>query len=179
MANPGAASSQLPRTDDWIVREIEDIKRQLRELGPSIAQSFNSTVAGIILPAAKTVVTSGFLLTTTSTVLAEIDIPVEPGYTRAIVSVYGILNGATGATSGDYIYAKTIINGVPSANETFFFLPTTYQIGTVPTMQATLLSGLVDGGTIVTQLAGHLNVGPGTGTAFSIAQLLTQVTFLK
>ncbi|MFF1633979.1 hypothetical protein [Leifsonia sp. NPDC058248] len=37
----------MPPGEDYLVREIADLKRQLRELGPSIAASFNSTVDGL------------------------------------------------------------------------------------------------------------------------------------
>jgi len=35
----------MPTDEAWLVREIEGIKRQLRELPPSVAKSFRSTVA--------------------------------------------------------------------------------------------------------------------------------------
>jgi len=44
VAQPGILSSQIPKSEDWIPREIADIKRELRELGPSIMHSFQSVV---------------------------------------------------------------------------------------------------------------------------------------
>jgi len=44
VAQPGILSSQIPKGEDWIPREIADLKRELRELGPSIMHSFQGVV---------------------------------------------------------------------------------------------------------------------------------------
>lgn len=35
----------MPNDEGWVPRQFEDIRRQIRELGPSVAKSFRSTVA--------------------------------------------------------------------------------------------------------------------------------------
>ena len=45
MANPGVAGSQIPAGEDHVMRAIADIRRELRELAPSIAKSFQPVIA--------------------------------------------------------------------------------------------------------------------------------------
>lgn len=47
MASPGIPGSQTPAGLDYLVREIADLKRQLRELGPSIAASFQPVITDL------------------------------------------------------------------------------------------------------------------------------------
>lgn len=44
MAQPGILSSQIPPGEDHVMRALADIRRELRELGPSIMHSFQSVV---------------------------------------------------------------------------------------------------------------------------------------
>ena len=44
MAQPGILSSQLPPGEDWVPRALADIRREMRELGPSIIHSFQGVV---------------------------------------------------------------------------------------------------------------------------------------
>ncbi len=41
---PGILSSQIPPGEDWVPRALADIRREMRELGPSIMHSFQSVV---------------------------------------------------------------------------------------------------------------------------------------
>lgn len=45
MAQPGSIGSQMPASEDSQLRRIADLERAMRELGPSVAGSFQSTVA--------------------------------------------------------------------------------------------------------------------------------------
>jgi len=45
MATPGMLGSLVPPGEDAAVRKMADLQRELRELGPSVAASFASTVA--------------------------------------------------------------------------------------------------------------------------------------
>jgi len=47
MADPGSIGSIAPPGEDYLVRRIADLERKVRELGPSIAQSFQSTVQSL------------------------------------------------------------------------------------------------------------------------------------
>jgi len=47
MATPGNLGSQVPPGEDAAVRKMADLQRELRELGPSVAASFASTVAAL------------------------------------------------------------------------------------------------------------------------------------
>jgi len=44
MAQPGILSSQIPPGEDWVPRALADIRREMRELGPSIMHSFQGVV---------------------------------------------------------------------------------------------------------------------------------------
>lgn len=47
MADPGSIGSIAPPGEDYLVRRIADLERKVRELGPSIAQSFQPTVQSL------------------------------------------------------------------------------------------------------------------------------------
>ena len=44
MAQPGILSSQIPPGEDHVMRALADIRREMRELGPSMMHSFQSVV---------------------------------------------------------------------------------------------------------------------------------------
>lgn len=44
MANPGSIGSLAPKGEDALVRRIEDIERQIKELAPSVASSFGPMI---------------------------------------------------------------------------------------------------------------------------------------
>ncbi|TFD80720.1 hypothetical protein E3T54_02975 [Cryobacterium sp. Sr8] len=47
MAQPGSISSLMPPSEDTQLRRIADLERFVRELGPSIAKSFQTTTDGL------------------------------------------------------------------------------------------------------------------------------------
>lgn len=44
MTQPGSPASAMPADESSVMRRLADLERQMRELGPSIADSFKSTV---------------------------------------------------------------------------------------------------------------------------------------
>ncbi len=44
MAQPGLLSSQIPKSEDWIPREIADLKRELRELTAQVGRIHDGTI---------------------------------------------------------------------------------------------------------------------------------------
>lgn len=50
---PGQIGFSVPPGEDAIIRRIADLERVVRELGPSVAASFNTTVAGLTAAVAQ------------------------------------------------------------------------------------------------------------------------------
>jgi hypothetical protein len=115
MANPGVSGSQIPPGEDFAQRQIADIRRELRELGPSIAKSFqpvidrldaadvamaarvadiaanvasiNALLTQVVKPQSIYSSASNFALTTTPTTLKTVTVTVPAGFTSAVVTV--------------------------------------------------------------------------------------------
>jgi len=184
MAQPGILSSQIPPGEDHVMRALADIRREMRELGPSIMHSFQSvvdelaahqatldaTVADIaanvasintlimkvVTPAVVNSLATNFALSFTQVDLVDASLVVPDGCTRLQVNATGIM---------------TVVNsyGFGNAVDLYIHLDTTYgQIFTasVPTLQtvtvaanfATLATGLTPGATLhLYARAGSLN----------------------
>jgi hypothetical protein len=82
----------LPASEDILTRRITDLDRVVRELGPSIAASFVSTIQALPTPAADSNTTKGFGVTNEWSTQAHVSLPTPAGKTRAT-----ILAIATGA----------------------------------------------------------------------------------
>jgi|GEM_PF-7135072 len=62
MGNPGNPTEQMPHGDDYLVRRLDNLQRQINELGPSIANSFNTVVAQLVTPITANSQNAGFAL---------------------------------------------------------------------------------------------------------------------
>lgn len=115
MTAPGTPGSVAPPGEDYIVRRIADLERQVRELGPSIAQSFASTVAALVGTGACGLTGTGFAVTTTQAQCASGSIIIPDGYTQAIVQNVVMVSALNDQAVGDYLYAASSINGITGA----------------------------------------------------------------
>lgn len=127
MANPGVSGSQIPAGEDFAQRQIKDLQRELRELGPSIAKSFQpvidrldaadiamatrvadiaanvasiNTLIGNEVKPQKVYFTATHTLTTTTQTVATSTFTVPAGFTSAVVSVAARAGGVNQNTTG-------------------------------------------------------------------------------
>lgn len=131
MASPGIPGSQTPAGLDYLVREIADLKRQLRELGPSIAASFQPVITDLqnkqaqldsqqatltnlvntqIVYGSQKAYVTGSATTTTRTNMAVANIVVPDGYTKALVIATSSGAAMNTTASPDYLLVATAIN---------------------------------------------------------------------
>lgn len=180
----------MPTDEAWINRQIEDIKRQLRELGPSVAASFGPVIADLqaqqaalaeqvalqVSPAVASAAATGFTLDGTSRALAQVSFNVPAGFTRAVVSASGAVAGGTNSTGGDALYGNVLIAGV-AYGETPMIISASSRFGNVAAFGAANLTGL-NGGSFLVQVAGRITTGPGSNLA-TYANICAQVLFLR
>jgi hypothetical protein len=169
--------------ENALLRRIEGIERQLRELGPSIAKSFGSTVADIEALLATTVDatsvntgTSGFVVPSgSSAAVLTTSVSVPLGYTRAAVMAAGTVNATNNSGSVSYLYAGIDI-GASAGGLTASMLVADGAYGTVVDHNATVLTGLTPGGTFDIVVRGKGD--PSWVSSSGIAILSAIVTFL-
>ena len=153
MTNPGDA---VPYGDDYLVRRLDDLQRQIRELGPSVAASFNSTVKSLTAPGGFYDSVVGLAVTTTLTPILAINVSVPAGFTRAVISVTGrayAVNPTTAAT--DYMLAQMSVNGYYGYGLPVRASPGEAVVNVSPF--AIVLFDLIPGETIPLQLSLHSN----------------------
>ena len=108
MAQPGILSTQLPKSEDWIPREIADLKREMRELGPSIMHSFQGIVDELAAHQATLDAQQATLTTTVSELSA------------AVADI------ATNLASINTLITQVVAPGLVWASATNFALSTTF-----------------------------------------------------
>jgi hypothetical protein len=195
MADPGSIASQLPPGEDWATRKIQDLERQIKELGPSIAASFNTTIASLTVAVANAAAAaanqvspgtgsgsaSSFILNSSGATLVSFNLTVPTGYTRALVTASGSVASLSTFASSDAVHAVATIGGASGPEGvSYFYGPNSG--GSATCFQNVSLSGLTGGATIGVSLAGRLTTGPGpTGglASLAVASLMALVIYLK
>ena len=188
MPLPGSPANALPADDAALMRRIEGIERQLRELGPSVASSIFPIIADLqaqadatdavvadmaavldaqVVPAVgnATTGTTPFATSTTPTNHATITFTVPSGYTRAAVS--GVSSLA--AFSVPHTVATVIAGTVGE------YMEIGLADGTGSSGYARVLTGLTGGGTFTVQT----QTRTGSGTGFAHAITTATVTFYR
>jgi hypothetical protein len=177
--------------ENALLRRIEGIERQLRELGPSIAKSFGSTVAALTttvsnledavadiadLAAHQIAVdqdqdlNTGVAMTTSLTTRATATLTVPSGYDQAVVfafgSIYGINNSGSVDMCGIDIYIAGTGSGQvwPSPNTPNFYT------GVASASFSRTLSGLTGGGSITVQSRIQTNLAAWTSGGVASVQ---------
>jgi hypothetical protein len=127
MADPGILSSQIPPSEDWLVRKVADLERAVRELAPSVAKSFAPVIADLTAKQAAITVNVASIaanvasintlisqvvkaqavsfsgthsLTPTNQVMTSTTITVPAGFTSAVVTGTGFVSGQNPNTTG-------------------------------------------------------------------------------
>ena len=179
MASPSNLASQLPPGDDHIMREIADIKRQIKELTPSIAKSFNTVVDALIFAESNAAGHNNMAFTTTSTTFASVSFTVPDGYTRCLVTASAAVMGLNSGATGDYIYGQIAITpSGGSTGEIYQYAPAGIAASlTVPYYVD--LSDLVAGWTLTLSVNARTNTGTWAASVSNEVNLYAGVQFLK
>lgn len=183
MADPGSISSIAPAGEDYLVREIAQLKTQMRELPPSVAQSFQTTVdaltalvASTVLPQASSNSVAGLATSTTSTVQTSVEFTVPDGYTQALVVGTATAMAYNNTAGTDYIYAEVIINGV-SGGELYAAAGAGIAAG-VNAPYFTTMTGLTAEETITVSSSVRTGFASWASSASNVTNVYAQVIFL-
>lgn len=174
----------MPNDEAYLVRRIEDLERRMRELGPSVAKSFRSTVADLRTAIASTIVaeadgasTSEQGVTTTSTPVASVTFTVPEGYTRALVVGTGVAMAYNNSGTGDYLYVMVVIDGV-EGGEVYNYAPAGYATSaSIP--NSADLTELTAGSTFTVTANVRTSYGDWAPSAANLVTIYSQVQFLR
>jgi hypothetical protein len=98
MGNPGNPTDQMPAGDDYLIRKIQDLQRQINELGPSIANSFNTTIARLTTTTTNLAATTAALPVTGAVATSRTNFGlVAPGYNTLLSASLTVPSGKTSA----------------------------------------------------------------------------------
>lgn len=164
MAAPGNPANIVPADESTLMRRLEQIERDIRELGPSIAKSFASTVADLqaqqaaILALVNTQLVPDFGFATASNysipagfgskvTRASYTHTVPAGYTKALI-VASAQDAAVNSTAGlDYLSSYVQIASGYYAYASSATIPAGYTGASFASITQ-LLTGLTGGATI-------------------------------
>lgn len=137
--------------ENALLRRVEAIERQLRELGPSVAKSVQSIVAGLIRGGyANQAQEVGFSLPTSPglTPVVSTLIEVPEGYARGIVVAAGWC-AATNISGGtDNLRVGVSVDGNTPASVTVYPSTPHGSTAAAQVLEITYLEGLTPGGTV-------------------------------
>jgi len=134
--------------EDYLVREIEALKRQMRELGPSLMAAAGDAISTAVTFRHYTGGDTGFAVPTPITAAvfsATVDVPA--GFTQVGVLATSYISAKNQSGGTSYIYARVAVGGDVSGNAASD--PTgNGSFGTVTSSRANTLTGLTPGGTV-------------------------------
>jgi len=181
----------MPVDEAAVPRQLEELRRQIRELGPSVAKSFKSTVENLRIAvdaateaAASTIVaeaggtsTSEQGVSTTSNPAASVSFTVPEGYTRALVMGTGVAMAYNNSGTGDYLYVMVVING-NQGGEVYNYAPSGFATSaSIPNYVS--LTDLAAGEAITVTADVRTSYGTWTPSAANMTTIYAQVQFLR
>lgn len=208
MADPGSIGSAMLPGEDTRGRDIADIKRDVRELGPSIARSFAPVIASLtaqqatladqqaqltaqvatlaaqvalqISPASSHNGSSSYSLNTSAQELTRVTFTVPSGYTRALVFATTNLSVAN-----QHNTLLDLLRGYVDIAGSFTSAPAPVMVDPLHTANVnssgtSLLSGLAGGGTFYVRTVAYNQYGyTGAASALNVCNLDAHVIFLR
>lgn len=185
MTQPGSIASGMPADEDSLMRRVADLERTVRELGPSVASSFNSTVgeladllANQVVPFANSSSNSDFTVTTSDTIFATVAVSVPAGYSRALVYAGGSLS-ASQNLNGGRLHCRVRIAGSDGPTTTGL-VTTSWPYSSIAAFSTRNLGGLA-GDSFTVELRAFFSHGS-TDPALRLwntASLAAQVLFMR
>lgn len=138
--------------ENALMRRIEDIERQIRELAPSIAESTSSIVANLVTFTAADPTVAGFTVPSgTSASVLSTTIAVPAGYTAAAVIGTSSIAARNNSGTTSYLYSGLDIGGYSGDLNISLLIPNG-SLGVCVSHQAQSLTGLTPGGTFTVSL---------------------------
>lgn len=183
MAAPGTPGAPAPAGEDFIVKKIADLDRQARELGPSIAKSFQTTVDELNQAIAQLLVVEtgaqsnlGPAITTTRQALATIPFTVPTGYTKALVQANAVAMAYNNTSAVDYLYCMASVDIGSSGGETYSSAAVGYATS-VTAPYYVELTGLTDGETFVVAANARTNTATWGASTANLVTIYASVIF--
>lgn len=183
MADPGSLASQLPNGPDHVVRELADLKRQIRELAPSIAASFqttvdilNQTIAQLLEVQTGAQSNLGPAITTTRQALATITFTVPTGYTKALVQANAVAMAYNDSAGVDYLYCVASVDIGSSGGETYNSASPGYATS-VTAPYYVQLTDLTDGEEFVVAANARTNTAAWSASTANLVTIYASVIF--
>lgn len=147
----------VPYGADYLVRRIDDLERKIKELGPSVASSFATTVAGIVLPQTGVNYANNVAVTTTRTVVVSRTFTVPVGFTKVQITAFSSAQALNNQAGGDYLYCQTLVDGA-TGGELMVYAGAGATVGVTSPNFATL-TGLTAGQVITVSTQVRTNTG--------------------
>lgn len=111
MTQPGAPGSAMPADESSFMRRLADLERQVRELSPSIAASFNTTVAKVVAFDSIGASGSGFSLDGSYAAKASGSLVAPEGFNMVTVMAVGNITANNTRAFDEYLSIQVAING--------------------------------------------------------------------
>ena len=185
MANPG---DEFPAGEDYLSRRMKDLERRVSENASSIPRSFqttvdslNATIAALavqvaridaqvasiaavvnaqVAPRVGSAGNNSYTLTTSYATYASFSFTVPSGFTQVYINAGGSMTAVSQAAAGDLAFARILINGTAGTEGRSLFSATA-AAPAVPAFATLGLPSLTAGATILVEIQGRLNTGPG------------------
>jgi hypothetical protein len=182
--NPESVAQSLPG-------QLADLRKKQKDTNTAIIASFTTQLAALtavvaaqavstanqVSPAVGSAQLSPFVLTTSYQTLAQFNLTVPTGYTRALISASSFIAQLSNYSSAtDVLRATTFINGTAGFEGVWDNVSAVF--GVVASYCSVSLSGLTGGQTIPVLVQGKLDHGPGANT-FSNSSISAIAMFLK
>ena len=166
---PGSIPSLQPPGQDELVRQIADLRRDLKELGPSVSRSFLPMLAMVVQGGqAGTWETNFAVPMTTPAPVASVSIGVPDGFTNAIVFAIAHASANNSTAGNEYFYVGASIDSVTPAMLLAPVLPNGY--ATSAGSATRILSGL-SGGVIDVEAMVQSEFASWTATGSNLASI--------
>lgn len=137
---PGSPAALMPPGEDWLVREVQELKRQMAELAAANPVVVTTTRA----------VGSAFAVPGTLTTQVSVDLIVPPGMAKVAVFARGTLvaKNTTAGTNATWLYVTIPGGGTPNVRE--FVVAGGYSM--LNSLNSELVEGLATGGVVTCEL---------------------------
>jgi len=189
---PGSIPSMMPAGQDELVRQIKDLRRDLTELGPSVARSFQPVlddlaaqlatltdlVANMVTVAVNHAWVQNFAITTTTTVFASLTFTVPAGYTQALIASVATGMGYNSTANPSNLYVAPRMSGASGGSEVYTSVAPGYGMSlAVPYFD--LLTGLTSGQVITISIQMRVDAATWPADPGNVARIDAQATFLR
>jgi hypothetical protein len=197
----GQPGSFQPKGEDWLVREVQTLRREMNELraanpfGPMgikpVTGGFNVTGtmglpagsisnAALAAPLQTATASNGvtnYAITTVSTVRASVTLTVPAGFTQAIIIANATAMGTNSGAAADYLYVSAVVQAV-NGGELYSSAAAGLGVGIAAPFNPTL-TGLASGQLITVGVATRAGTAAWAAVPANQASIAATAIFLK